>query len=553
MTSVIFAGRTISLPGVYTTIKSAINNTPNAQSYSKLLMIDTGQFGSTFGAGGGINGVLQNGKNAIQAVDNIQDFQAMVKGGLAWLLGQPLFFPDGYSSKGVSEIQYVRACTTAPATINFSFGNANIGEHDSSTDGGTVAVQVRDEGVVGNGILISGNLSKGYAAQMRVGVNDSTKYILDFYIGTFKGLDADGDPYDGIAAINAIPTLIVSSAEFKSIADLLAWMKSNSTFNAFFNVSASGVLGSGNVEPADVARYSSYLVATGGTESYSSADLDTVLDYITPNDYSFILCDNWGDQAMSSNNGKILAHVVQEAKYEKQVVIGGGKNSLKFTQTNGSIPIAQYYNSDRVVIVHSGVSIPSNINGTGFKNYDSIYHAAAVVGRILGLPPQIPVTFKGLNIAGVAHPLKTKEQKLALSNGVLCTAWDNEVGRFTIVQGVNSLQNNIYLINTDATSFSIQVKRIIAQVNKTLSINGKQKFFNTETGANRFSMSPQVVADWAKSELKALTVTSTDDNLLLSFKNVTTTINQDNIYLNWAGVCNSEITKLLISGTLIDG
>jgi hypothetical protein len=76
--------------------------------------------------------------------------------------------------------------------------------------------------------------------------------------------------------------------------------------------------------------------------------------------------------------------------------------------------------------------------------------------------------------------------------------------------------------------------------------------FNTETGANRYTLSEQVVKDWAKRQLKALTVTTTDDNLFLTFRNVEVETSEDNIYLRYAAVPNSEVNKLLITGTLLD-
>jgi hypothetical protein len=550
-TSIVFNGRTRILPGIYSKTESAIQNPPRVASYGKLLMIDTGSFGAGFGGGAGIKGTLENGKNAIYSISNSKEYESFTKGGLAWLLSKPIFFPDGFASVGASEVKYVRACSTVPAEITMNFGDADS-DYDSSVDGGIITIQIRNEGVIGNGLLQSGNLYKGYAGVMRAGQNDSTKFIIDLYIGTYKGEDTDGDPYDGIAKVDAKPILLVSSPEFRTLAELVLWMNKDATFNYYFKLKTHTILGSGVVDALDLSHYSSYTVATGGSEIYSSAMLDEVLDQIVELDYSFALCDNWGDNAMSSNNGKIIAHIVTEAKYEKFMVVGGGKDALKFTQANGSIPIAEYYNSDRVTIVHSGVQIPSNISGTGFKEYDSIYTAAAVVGRILGLPPQVPATFKGLNIKGVIHPLKEKEKELCLIKGVLPIAYDSEVGRFIIVQGINSLQNNDYLVNEDATSFSIQVKRIMAHANKTLTINARKDLFNAENGANRFTMSKQVVKDWAKKQLKSLTVTTTEDNLFLSFRNVEVNSSQDNVFLTYGAVPNGEITKLLITSTMLD-
>lgn len=550
-TQVVFNGKNRILPGVYTEIKSGIENPPRSASYGKLLMIDTGNFGATFGGGAGINGTLEKGDDAIYVLSTMREYRSFVKGGLAWLLGQPLFFPDGFSSQGVSEVDYVRACTTVPAEITFQFGD-QASDDDSSVDGGTVVVQIRNEGIIGNGLLTGNVLYKGYAAKMRVGINDTNKFIVDFYLGTYKGVDTDGDPYDGVAAADTVPILLVSSKEFRSVTELVTWMQTDATFNYYFKLKNSSVSGSGIIDATDLLAYSSYTVASGGTETYGTADLDEVLDLITNYDYSYVLCDDWGDNAMSANNGKILAHIVEEAKYEKFMIVGGGRDALKFTQANGSIPIAQYYNTDRVTVVHSGVKIPSIISATGFKEYDSIYHAAAVVGRQLGLPPQVPVTFKGLNIAGLLHSLKEKEKELCLLEGVLCTHWDSEVGRFVIVQGVNTLQRNDNFINEDASSFSMQIKRIIAHANKTIQINARVQLFNSENGVNRFTASKQVVKDWAKKQLKALTVSTTEDNLFLSFRNVEVTATEDNLYLSYGAVPNGEITKLFVTGTLLE-
>lgn len=549
-TSYVFNGKLRKLPGVYTEIKSAIENLPRTASYGRICLIDTGS-GATFGGGAGINGTLEKGQDAIYRIDNIRDYETFVKGGLLWLLGKPLFYPNGFQSIGITSVDVIRACTTAPAEMTLSLGD-DVSDDDSSIDGGEVVVQVRNEGLIGNGSLSGTNLSKGYALKMTAGENDSSKYIVKFYVGTYKGLDGDGDPYDGITAANAVPTLLCSSPEVRTIAALVSWMQTDATFNYYFKLKSSTVLGSGIIDDADLTNYSSYSVAIGGTESYSAADLDEVLDQITSLDYTFVLVDKYGDNAMSSQNGSILAHIVSEAKFEKFMVVGGGYDSLKFTQTNGSIPIAQYYNSDRVIVVHGGVKIASNISGVGYKNYPSIYKAAAVLGRICGLEPQVPVTFKGIGILGEIHPLKEKEKELCLDNGVLCTAYDAEFGQFAVVQGVNTLQNNTYLVNEDASSFSIQIKRIFAQLNKEIYINAKQKFLRVENGVNRFTASAQNLKDFAKSYLKSRTVTTTDDNLILSFQNVQARRQEDNMFLSYEAAPNGEINKIFVTSIIID-
>jgi hypothetical protein len=45
-TSIVFNGKTRILPGVYTQIKSGIENPPRTATYGKILLIDTGSFGA---------------------------------------------------------------------------------------------------------------------------------------------------------------------------------------------------------------------------------------------------------------------------------------------------------------------------------------------------------------------------------------------------------------------------------------------------------------------------------------------------------------------------
>lgn len=549
-TSVVFNGKKRKIPGVYTEIKSAIDNPIRTASYGRILLIDTGS-GAGFGGGAGIEGTLEKGANAVYRIDNIRDFQSFLKGGLLWLLGKPLFYPNGIQSIGVTSVDYVRACATVPAEMNMEFGD-ELTDDDSSADGGTLVVQVRNEGVIGNGALEGLNLYKGYGWKMVAGENDATKYIFKFYVGTYKGEDGDGDPYDGVSKASSVPLLLVSSPEVRTLSELSSWMDSDTTFNYYFKKKSVAVTGSGVIDDTDLLEYSDFSLASGGTETYNSTHLQTVLDHVTPLDYTFVLSDRYGDDAMDAENGLIWSHIINDAKFEKFMVVGGGLDSLKFNQSNGSIPIAQYYNSDRVIVVHGGVKKKSNITGTGFKEYPSIYKAAAVLGRICGLEPQIPVTNKGIDIDGELHPLKEKEIELCLDNGVLCTGWDAEAGQFIVIQGINSLQDNVNLVNEDATSFSIQIKRIFAQLNKELYINAKKKILLNERGTNRFTASPQVLKDFSRSYLKSRVVSSTEDNLLISFQNVQARREQDNMYVSYEAVPNGEITKLFFTGIIID-
>lgn len=553
-TSKFFNGKNRKLPGVYARIISGIKNPPQSTTYGNILIIDTNS-GAGFGGGSGVKGELKTLIDSVYSTDNIKDFRSLVKGGLWWLLAKPLFQPNGVGSRGVSKIDYVRAATTTSAVIKYNFGNnysdTMIGDSDAINDGGTINIQTKDEGLIANGTLATLNLSKGYAGKLSAGTINTAKFVLSLYLGTFKGLDTDGDAYDSIANTASEVQLVAQSPEINTVAELLTWMAEDAAFNAYFKVKSSIVVGTGAIDTQDLTNYSDFNLATGGTETFTTARLDEVLEAVKELDYSFVLCDQWGNLAQSADNSKILTHIVNDARFEKAMFVAGGKDVNYFTGTNSSIDTAEFYDSDRVIVCHGGVKIKSQTLGTGFKEYDSIYKAAICLGRICGLEPQIPGTFKGIEIDGELHTLTQINKEQCLDAGVLCTAWDADLQRFAIVQAVNSLQKNTYLLNEDASSYSIQLKRIVAQVNKTLEINAKIQLFGPENTANRYSMSVKHIEQWVTGQLQAMTVTTTQDNLLLSFNNITVVRDQDMFNIDYQMIINGEVTKLFISGTII--
>jgi hypothetical protein len=326
-TEIFFQGKSIKIPGVYSAIKSGINNPAVALAYGNTLFIDTGS-GIQWGGGSGINGTHKQGGDSFNTFNNVRDYRNFVRGGLPWFLGGPLFLPGGGATQGVSSLTYIKAATTVPATLTLAFG-----DHSSTpTNDGQIVLQLKDEGFVGNGVLgdetrakatitvtnagtngntiaitvggitigsytvqtgnniaavvtglaaainaagitevfstsstqiviyaprgsgaainstspsvvVSGTvagsagtfsggvegtiLTRGIAAKTIAGVIDTAKYIVQFWRGTFKGLDSQvstGTPFDGLAEIRTNAELIAQSPEVDTVTDLLAWM-----------------------------------------------------------------------------------------------------------------------------------------------------------------------------------------------------------------------------------------------------------------------------------------------------------------------------------------
>lgn len=543
-TKVYFNGRERILPGTYSTIVSGEQNQPINLDYGRVLIIDTGG-GANWGGGSGIAGSLKTGKESVYQFDDIESYKDFVKGGIFHKISEALFFPNG-SDIGISRIYHVKAAETVPAIMTFTATGGGAA-------GGTFKIKCRDEGVIGNGILTSTHLDKGYAYTIESGVVDNAKFIFKVWKGTWSGNHTDNISFNEIPKLDAPAKLVVQSPEFNNIQNLIDWANQSRQFNDYFVLdNTSAVVGAGTVNSADVTAASTYVVASGGTESYSTTHLDSVFEAINDLDYQFILCDKYGTTDYSNAMvTKIFTHIKSNnTQFIKTMFIGGGQSESEFKSTNGSIDIATYFSSNRVVVVHGAVKTSSQLNGVGFRTWPSLYHAAIVLGRICGLQPQIPVTNKQIGVSGLVHNITKRDQELGLSKGVLMTIVDQYRGGFKVLQGVNSLQDNNNLFNSLGQSHSIQFERIVSQINRELIVNSEIDLLGDVEGVNVNTLSPGLLKTWTETYLQSRVATSDSDNLLLSFRNVVVTKVDDYYKVSYGIVVNNEITKIFYTGFL---
>jgi len=544
-----FDNKQITLPGAYSTVKSAIDNPPITANYGRVLVIDNGS-GATFGGGAGIDGELANGLDAVYRFSRLAQYQSFLNGGILYKAAEALFKP-GLNSviQGASEVLHVKAATTTCALMTFTATGGGAA-------GGTFKVKPRQEGVGANGVITgsgaTAHLDKGYGYTVETGVKDNTKWILKIWRGNWKGDYTDAIAYDEIAKADTKPELMAQSPEFNNIQDLLTWGASPKFNQLFLMDPTSAKVGLGTVTAADITGLTGYQLASGATESYSTTNLDLVLAAIKDVDYAFLLNDQYGTSNYdSSYSSKMFVHVRDEAKFMKFIVIGGGKDQDEFDTADGSIAIAQYFDDIHAIVVHSDVKKASQLAVGGFRIWNTLIHSAYVTGRMAGLEPQIPVTNKALNIDGVSHPMTDTQKETALEAGVLTTNFNQYANTFNVVQGINTLQNNTYLINSDATSFSIQLMRIVSQINRELVINANTELLLDERGVNMNTLSAGTLTNWTKNYLQTKVAKPDRDNLILSYDNVVVTKDQDSYFINYEIVVNGEITKLFFTGFLL--
>lgn len=544
-TSFIFGNKQITLPGAYSRILSGETSPARTLDYSKTLIVDTGVYGANWGGGSGIDGENFQGLDSVYKFDTLAEFRSFIKGGMFWKIAEGLFIPDytNPASIGISQLLYVRAAKTTSATLTFT-----------TTAGGTFEVKTLDEGLGANGKLsAAGNLIQGYGYTLEAGEDDPAKWIMKFYVSSFTGYAADGYPIGETPEDQASPTMVLQSPEFDTIGTLIDWAKSDSNFANLFVLIENAEEGDGKVTQSDVTTAlagKDYVLATGGTETYNTDNLTKALEAVTGLDYSFIMTDQFGDNADSALNSQVLAHINSQAKYTHFMFVGGYDDSANFSK---SIDLAKGFNSEVVQLVHGGAGMTSGITGVKTRWWGVMYNLCCVLGRTAGKPPYIPVTNKTIGIDKLKHTLNDTEKKKALDAGLLVTVYNDYTNNFVVLQGVNTLQDNKVLFNSNGQSHSIQFMRIVAQINKELVVNASIDLLGQENGVNVNTLSAGAVKDWTVAYLQSRVANEAQDNLLLSFKDVLVTRQEDAWFVTYKIVVNNEINKLFFTGFLIRG
>ncbi len=499
------------------------------------------------GTGGDSISLVVNGSTTIGTY-------AVIAGNTAAMVATDLINDINSGSSGYTAVQLTATTfrVYAPANMGATGNSITIAANITGTNG--LAATVTSPfagGVTGT------KLTRGYAAKMVAGTIDIAKFKLAFYSGTFKGLDTDisnGEPFDGIAEVDTNPVEVIDTPEFDNLNDLQEFITNDPTFNDFFKLKTITIVGTGAVDGTDLTSNSTLKLATGGTETYSSTELNIALDYLKTSQTSFIFLDKWGANAQHARNTTIAAWNANEARFIKEMYIGGGKTEDNFDpgDTASSRDTAVFYNNQAATVVHGGVYQPRI--GGGLKTFDSVYHAGLWLGREAGLEPQVPLTQKQILISGVVHTLSEKQQDLCIDSGVLACYLDEDYdpARFVCLKGINTLQNNDNLINTDSTSASKQLNRITRQLNKELVINAKRRFFGNPNGVNRNTASIGDVTAFVQDFLGSKVATPQEDNLILDFKKIVVTVKGDAYYVTYEFEPNFEVNFFLFTGILID-
>lgn len=541
-----FKGRQYIEPSVAGQIVGGMSNPPAALTSGNVMLIDSG-IGAGYGGGGAVTGEFEKGLDSVKFFDNPEDAKAYVRGGTIWDLIDYLFRPDA-DGNGIAGLYIARAATTIAArTATITIKNA------ANTALGTLKIAARAEGTTGNGTLSGNVLSRGFGWKPRAGIVDATKLMLEFYEGQYKGLDPKNNEIDQPEA-QVQNKIILRSPEFSTLAALVDWMEKDYYFNQKFIIQDKVVTdGATAIQVANtITGLAAIQLFSGGTTVYNATDVDAVLDVIADLDFNAFLADGYEANALSTANLKIQAWISQIAEYDRLCYVGAGYDSTKLKgAADASHEVAATLNSDSMVVVHSGIKMvnpQAGSNGLAFKFLPSIYHAAMHCGRKLGLPPQVPATWKSLRIAGLAHEMTKPQREAALQAGVAHSRHVTGKG-YVINQSITSLQRNAYMMNSDGSTPEQSIKAVAGQLNKEL-IAESMEFI----GSNAGTIGAEDIKNFIEGYLLSRTAKpeTGQDNLILGFKNVTVRQVQDTWEVRYGFLVNTPINKIFYTGVALD-
>lgn len=551
-TSVYFNGKLRTLPGAYSTITSGDSTASRSLDYGTVLIIDTGVYGAGFGGGAGVNGEGAQGLDAIYEFDDLTTFRNFVKGGMYWKCAEALWKPDPSNADavGISKLLFVRACTTKAAKMTFTATGGG-------SNGGTFVIRTIDEGLNANGVTeeIDGvtYLKNGYAFTTEAGVDNPEAVVLKLWQGTFTGLYKDPVTgvelsYNELTVEQSDANLLCESPECTTMAELIYWAQTDENFGARFVLDdATAVKGTGEMNASDVTD--GYQLAAGGTETYTpNTDLESVLSQIADVDYNIVMTDQIGANALSAANKAIIAHRNLDAKFDKFVFIGAYDSRANY---EASLAYAKQANNAYVCIVHGGIGTASDMVASKIRWWGVFYNLCQVVGRTAGKPPYVPITNKTIGGDKLQHIPDEKEMEKAVKAGLVVVYPNPYLGRFVVLQGVTTLQDNKTLFNKKGLSFSIQFMRVIAQLNKECVVNAEIDLLGDENGVNLNTLSKGALETWTINFLQSRVATANQDNLIQRFQNVVATRIEDYYDVTYEVVVNSEITKIFFTGFLI--
>lgn len=395
----------------------------------------------------------------------------------------------------------------------------------------------KEEGEACNTLLSGGKLRQGF--QLKAIYDDTIhKAYLEIWKGTYLSTSISGYTIGNLLN-ESEPVCIYRSKKCSTPDELITFLQNDNNFKSYLIATNIVKLSSS----FDTSMVSTIFNFEGGSDVYEE-NLNNVLDKVIDVDYSCMIILEEDDKQTMVNQA--LNHVLNDAKGIKQIATYEAEKA-------DAVIAAQNYDSDSVICCAGVIKTTSQTSPTGFITNDAMYTVAKCVGRIFGLSPEIPATMKDLEIDGLEVEPSDKDLEDCLDSGVIMPYFDSDLNAFVLSQAVNTLQENTELVNPDCSTYSIQAKRILAQVVKNLVSQSKIDFWRGDKPVNKSTLSDAYVKAWTETLLSKLTVASnkTDNNYLLTYEVTKVVTDGDSKKVHLAVTVNGEITKIFFFVTVL--
>ena len=522
--TIVFGNKVVKLPGTYARVVSGVKREIPSATYSNVLIIDAG-------AGNGYNsvkGIVGNGRECIYKFDQ-QEVNYYVKGGPLEPVIEALYNPDK-GKRGIGSLYLIKAAKSTPASAEGPI---------SLFDGAIVATSCKtvEEGDICNTALEGKTLIGGFEIKAIMDKADKKAYI-EVHQGTYKGTNYKGYAVGEVKEIST-PIIIYRSKRCSTPKELVNYLSRSREFKALFKV--EGLEAKKEVFLGTEKEV--VLTFKGGKDTYEK-NLNEILPNIVDVDYSCLLVLEPEDKQITIPS--VIKHIKEDSKGVKQVMTFQADKDDAITK-------AIEYDTDSLIVTSGVVKKTSKASPTGFITHDAMVTAAYALGRIFGLSPEISGTMKSLGIDGMEVEPTDKDLEDMLENGVISPYFDTDFNDFVLSQVCNSLQENTELINDDATTYSVQAKRILAQVLKNLTRKSKLDFWDKDKGVNHATLSDAYLKAWTETELEKLTYASdkAENNYLIDYEVVRVVTNGDSKEVQLAVRINGEVTKVFFLVTIL--
>ena len=536
-TTVVFGNKICKLPGSYARVVSGVPRETPLASYNNFLLVDTG-FGNGYNS---LKGIKGNGKECVYAL-SAEEANYYVKGGPLEPVINGLFYPAD-NKPGISTLYLIKAATTTAASAQVTtsgklFNNAINFTTLKTIEQGTICNTYPTTATSVN------NLKKGFALVCKYD-KDLGKAWVEVWEGSYRGTNLGG--YElGDSEANAAPVLLFKSKKCSTPTELVNYLNNPvAGFTNYFEVTGL-TTSSQNFGTANITEFVKF---SGATETYieSAADLVEVFGYTLDSDYSCMMVA----EANGATNfvAAALDHIANDAKGIKMMI------AAKSDSADAKL-LAIESNSDSLIVTANQGINKSKYVSTGFIHHDALVTAAKTAGRIFGLSPEIPGTLKSIGFDGLVEEPSDAELENLLDAGVITPYYDADLGYFVLSQAVNTLQQNSVLINDDCSTFSVQCKRLLAQVVKNLVKQSKIDFWGSkkeDKAANKANLSEAYVKAWTETLLNKLSVApnKTENNYLINYEVTKVEIVEDYINVYISVTVNGEITKVFFLVTVL--